>query len=204
MRFAERGIVALAFDYFGRTAGVEKRENDWDYMPLVQQLTMEQVQADVSASVAHLSSMGSRPDLHRRLLLRRKRLAGGCRLRTRARRARSASTAGRAGCSTSSRSSTRRSSRSQGGLDQGIPHEDNVEFEEALSAAGKDYELARVRRRAAQLLRPQAGGVPGGLRPKPGSARSTSSPRALCAKARPGRRRVFLTTSSSPLHVGGA
>ena len=29
----------------------------------------------------------------------------------------------------------------QGGDDQGIPHEDNVAFEEALSAAGKDYEL---------------------------------------------------------------
>jgi len=61
LRFAERGIVALAFDYFGRTAGAEKRPNDWDYMPLVQQLTMEQVQADVSASVAHLSSMGAAP-----------------------------------------------------------------------------------------------------------------------------------------------
>ena len=48
LRFAERGIVALAFDYFGRTAGLEKRPNDWDYMPLVQQLTMEQVQADVA------------------------------------------------------------------------------------------------------------------------------------------------------------
>jgi carboxymethylenebutenolidase len=29
----------------------------------------------------------------------------------------------------------------QGGDDQGIPHEDNVEFERALSEAGKDYEL---------------------------------------------------------------
>ena len=28
----------------------------------------------------------------------------------------------------------------QGGADQGIPHEDNVEFEQALSEAGKDYE----------------------------------------------------------------
>src|SRR5207248_7592084 len=61
LRFAERGIVALAFDYFGRTAGVEKRPNDWDYMPLVQQLTMEQVQTDVGAGVAHLSSMGAGP-----------------------------------------------------------------------------------------------------------------------------------------------
>ena len=47
LRFAERGHAAIAFDYFGRTAGVDKRPDDWDYMPLVQQLTREQVQADV-------------------------------------------------------------------------------------------------------------------------------------------------------------
>jgi carboxymethylenebutenolidase len=29
----------------------------------------------------------------------------------------------------------------QGGADQAIPHEDNVEFEQALSEAGKEYEL---------------------------------------------------------------
>jgi carboxymethylenebutenolidase len=29
----------------------------------------------------------------------------------------------------------------QGGADQGIPHEDNLAFEQALSEAGKDYEL---------------------------------------------------------------
>jgi carboxymethylenebutenolidase len=29
----------------------------------------------------------------------------------------------------------------QGGADQGIPHEDNVAFEQALSDAGKDYEV---------------------------------------------------------------
>src|ERR1700747_1758848 len=58
LRFAERGIAAVAFDYFGRTAGVEKRDNDWDYMPLVQQLTQEQVQADVAACVGDLRALG--------------------------------------------------------------------------------------------------------------------------------------------------
>jgi carboxymethylenebutenolidase len=29
----------------------------------------------------------------------------------------------------------------QGGADQAISHEDNLEFEQALGAAGKDYEL---------------------------------------------------------------
>ena len=54
LRFAERGHAAIAFDYFGRTAGVDKRPDDWDYMPLVQQLTQEQVQADVAACVRDL------------------------------------------------------------------------------------------------------------------------------------------------------
>src|SRR6478672_5488519 len=58
LRFAERGHAALAFDYFGRTAGVDKRPDDWDYMPLVQQLTHEQVQADVAACVRDLRSLG--------------------------------------------------------------------------------------------------------------------------------------------------
>src|ERR1700746_2739786 len=58
LRFAERGYSAIAFDYFGRTAGIEKRPDDWDYMPLVQQLTQEQVQADVGASVADLRALG--------------------------------------------------------------------------------------------------------------------------------------------------
>src|SRR3569832_1150286 len=36
LRFAERGYAAIAIDYFGRTAGVEKRPNDWDYMAEVE------------------------------------------------------------------------------------------------------------------------------------------------------------------------
>jgi carboxymethylenebutenolidase len=58
LRFAERGYPALAFDYFGRTAGVEKRGDDFDYMPQVQQTTAAGVQADVGASVARLRSAG--------------------------------------------------------------------------------------------------------------------------------------------------
>ena len=58
LRFAERGYAALAFDYFGRTAGIAKRENDWDYMAEVQQTTPEGVQADVGACVAELRRRG--------------------------------------------------------------------------------------------------------------------------------------------------
>jgi carboxymethylenebutenolidase len=61
LRFAERGHAAIAFDYFGRTAGIDKRPDDWDYMPLVQQLTHEQVQADVGACVRDLSDLGCSP-----------------------------------------------------------------------------------------------------------------------------------------------
>ena len=58
LRFAERGYAAIAFDYFGRTAGVEKRDDDFEYMPHVQQTTPDGVQADVAACVAHLRAAG--------------------------------------------------------------------------------------------------------------------------------------------------
>jgi carboxymethylenebutenolidase len=54
LRFAERGYTAVAFDYFGRTAGVAKREDDFDYVGHVRQTTAEQIQADVAAAVAYL------------------------------------------------------------------------------------------------------------------------------------------------------
>ena len=56
LRFAERGYAAVAIDYFGRTAGVEKRGDDFEYMPHVEQTTAAGVQADVAAGVAHLRS----------------------------------------------------------------------------------------------------------------------------------------------------
>src|SRR3954447_10356642 len=58
LRFAERGYAALAIDYFGRTAGVAKREDDWDYMPHVEQTTDDGVQADTRVAVEHLRGLG--------------------------------------------------------------------------------------------------------------------------------------------------
>src|SRR3989441_4455100 len=58
LRFAERGHAALAIDYFGRTAGIEKRGDDFDYRPHVEQTTKEGVQADVDAAVAWLREHG--------------------------------------------------------------------------------------------------------------------------------------------------
>ena len=54
LRFAERGFTAVAFDYFGRTAGVAKRDDDFEYREHVQQTTTAGVQADLAAVVAHL------------------------------------------------------------------------------------------------------------------------------------------------------
>jgi carboxymethylenebutenolidase len=56
LRFAERGIAAVAIDYFGRTAGVGKRGDDFPYMEHVAQTTPERIQADVQAAVGHLRS----------------------------------------------------------------------------------------------------------------------------------------------------
>ncbi|MEX1358065.1 MAG: dienelactone hydrolase family protein [Gaiellaceae bacterium] len=58
LRFAERGIGAVAIDYFGRTAGVDTRGDDFEYMPHVEQTTPEGVQADVAAAVANLRGEG--------------------------------------------------------------------------------------------------------------------------------------------------
>jgi carboxymethylenebutenolidase len=59
LRFAERGHAAVAIDYFGRTAGVSKRDDEFDQTPHVQQATAEGVQADTAAGVAWLREAGS-------------------------------------------------------------------------------------------------------------------------------------------------
>ena len=56
LRFAERGYPAVAIDYFGRTAGVGKRDDDFPYMDHVAQTTPAGVQADTRAAVELLRS----------------------------------------------------------------------------------------------------------------------------------------------------
>jgi carboxymethylenebutenolidase len=58
LRFAERGHPAVAIDYFGRTAGLDKRDDDWEYMPHVEQTTLDGIQADVGAAVVYLRESG--------------------------------------------------------------------------------------------------------------------------------------------------
>ncbi len=60
LRFAERGHTAIAIDYFGRTAGLEKRGDDFEYAPHVEATSPEGIQADVRAAVDHQRSLGVR------------------------------------------------------------------------------------------------------------------------------------------------
>jgi len=54
LRFAEAGVDAIAWDYFGRTAGIGERGDGFEYMPHVQQTTWDGVRADAVAAAAWL------------------------------------------------------------------------------------------------------------------------------------------------------
>jgi carboxymethylenebutenolidase len=58
LRFAERGLEAVAIDYFGRTAGVAKRDDEFPYPEHVAQTRQAGIQADVGAGVAYLRGRG--------------------------------------------------------------------------------------------------------------------------------------------------
>src|SRR5713101_3020951 len=58
LRFAERGYAAVAIDYFGRTAGADKRDDDFEHMVHTQQTTPEGIQSDVAAAVDYLHTHG--------------------------------------------------------------------------------------------------------------------------------------------------
>jgi carboxymethylenebutenolidase len=58
LRFAERGIDALAIDWFGRTAGAERRSEGFDHMPHVEATTWAGISADLATAVAALRADG--------------------------------------------------------------------------------------------------------------------------------------------------
>jgi carboxymethylenebutenolidase len=60
LRFAERGYRAVAIDYFGRTAGVAKRGDDFEYREHVDQTTPAGIQTDIRAAVDFLREQGCR------------------------------------------------------------------------------------------------------------------------------------------------
>jgi carboxymethylenebutenolidase len=54
LRFAGAGVESIAIDYFGRTAGLTPRDDDFDFWPHVQQTKPENISADVASAVAYL------------------------------------------------------------------------------------------------------------------------------------------------------
>jgi carboxymethylenebutenolidase len=146
LRFAERGIAAVAIDYFGRTAGVAKRDDDFEYMPHVEQLTDVAVQADTGAAVEKLRELGCTSIF----------TLGYC-FGGRASWVAAASGHGLAGAIGFYGSPTRERGGAsvvqraadiespilalQAGDDQGITAEDNAALERALSEAGVEHEV---------------------------------------------------------------
>lgn len=59
VRFAEAGVHATAIDYFGRTAGIGDRGEDFEHAPHVPQITPDGLRADVEAGIADLRSAGA-------------------------------------------------------------------------------------------------------------------------------------------------
>src|SRR5262245_147669 len=147
LRFAERGYPALAFDYFGRTAGTEKRDDDFEYMPHVQQTTPAGVQADVAACVQHLRATGVTSVFTVGFCFGGRNswfaAAGGHDL------AGAIGFYGRPGPANDGTPGPIQRAREmkapvlalQGGDDPGIPVEDSRAFDEALSAAGVEHEV---------------------------------------------------------------
>jgi carboxymethylenebutenolidase len=58
-RFAEAGHSAIAMDYFGRTAGLGPRDEDFEYMPHVMETRPASVATDVAACVQRLREEGA-------------------------------------------------------------------------------------------------------------------------------------------------
>jgi carboxymethylenebutenolidase len=58
LRFAEHGHDALAIDWFGRTAGVGRRDADFEFMPHVTATTWDGIAADIKAGVGALHADG--------------------------------------------------------------------------------------------------------------------------------------------------
>ena len=140
LRFAERGMAAVAIDYFGRTAGVAKRDDDFEYRPHVEQTTAEGVQADVAAAVEYVRNRGAQRIFTVGFCFGGKSswlaAAGGHGL------------AGAVGFYGRPAEPAERASdidapilALQAGADQNITADDNRAFEEALREAGVDYEL---------------------------------------------------------------
>ena len=56
LRFAERGVAAVAIDYFGRTAGTGSRSPAFEYQPHVAQIRWDQLSGDIRVGTSYLRS----------------------------------------------------------------------------------------------------------------------------------------------------
>jgi carboxymethylenebutenolidase len=146
LRFAERDQTAVAFDYFGRSAGTGTRDDDFEYMPHVEQTTDDGVQADARAASDRLREAGATSVF----------AVGFC-FGGRAAWVGAASGLGLAGAVGFYGSPTRERGGAsaiarapqiacpilalQAGDDGHITAEDNAAFEQALTAAGLEHEV---------------------------------------------------------------
>jgi carboxymethylenebutenolidase len=61
VRFAEAGFHAVAFDYFGRSQGVARRGDDFDWQAEIGSLTDDGVASDAAAAAEHLRGLADGP-----------------------------------------------------------------------------------------------------------------------------------------------
>jgi carboxymethylenebutenolidase len=61
LRFAERGIDAVAIDYFGRTARDDDRGEDFEYMPHVGKARWDNLAGDIRVATKHLRGLERPP-----------------------------------------------------------------------------------------------------------------------------------------------
>lgn len=59
LRFAEQGHHAIAIDYFGRTAGLGPRDDEFEFMSHVAQTQPDNIAADTAAAVEALKKAGA-------------------------------------------------------------------------------------------------------------------------------------------------
>jgi carboxymethylenebutenolidase len=147
LRFAERGYPAIAFDYYGRTAGAEKRGEDFVWQEHLEPLTGEHVQLDAAAAVAELRRRGAHSLVTVGFCLGGRHswlaAAGGHGL------AGAVGFYGRPGTGRDGDPGPAQRAGDfeapilglMGGADQAIPPEDVEAFDRALEAAGVEHEL---------------------------------------------------------------
>src|SRR6478735_10114137 len=166
LRFAERGYAAVAFDYVGRTAGVGKRDDAFPYPEHVAQTTPGTIAQDVRATVEYLRSPAGgwlRDLAGGRLLLRRTARVARDRGRPWACRSRrllrlDGRAERRPGTDTARRRVRGAGPRAPGRRRPEHPSRAQRGVRRRVDRGRRGARDRRLRRRAAQLLRPPAGG----------------------------------------------